>query len=156
MTNSEPASVWSGLLLLHTSLRHCPHQAGAHPACHMEPILLTKPNCPWPRTLTHAAFSTSHLSPYLLPFPPRVGRSQAPGVQRLPHRGGPASTLRPRQEPDLIFDIKWCLSESHNPWTRTGMAGPKGCGHSPRDPCRCEMMNTHLAMTSYGCSLCQN
>lgn len=115
------ASVWSGLLLLPTSFCCSPCKAGTHPACHMEPILLTQPNCPWPRALTHTVLSTFHPSPHLLCIPSQGGEVLAPWVQRLPHRSGPANTLRPRQEPDQI-GIKSCPSKSHNTCTRVGMA----------------------------------
>lgn len=138
--------MWSGLLLLHTTLYLCPHQAGAYPARHGEPILLTQPNCLWPRTLTHTDLSMSHLSLHLLCIPTQRGVVSGPQGSKAASQRWPSSTLRPRQKPDQIFDRKSCPSESQNPWTSTGMAGPKGCVHSPRDSCRYDMMNTHLAM----------
>lgn len=135
--------MWSGLLLLHTPLCLCPHQAAAHPTRHVEPILLTQPNCLWPRTLTHIDLSTSHLTLHLLCIPTQSGVVSGTQCSKAASQRWPRSTLGPRQEPDQIFDIKPCPSESQNPWTKPGMAGAKGCGHSPRDSCRYDMMNTH-------------
>lgn len=72
------ASVWSGLLLLPTSFCCSPYKAGTHPACHMEPILLTQPNCPWPRALTPTVLSTFHPSSHLLCIPSQGG--EVPGT----------------------------------------------------------------------------
>lgn len=71
---SRLASVWSALLSLPTSSCCSPYKAGTRPACHMEPILLTQPNCPGPRALTHGPFhfSSQPLSP-VRSFPGRRG-----------------------------------------------------------------------------------